>query len=160
MSVAGASAILAGMIWAAGVVWVGATQVNLPVFALLPGLAFAPLGPGLVLAAMILRQALRRRAGGGFGPGSAGETDERVLANTVEQVVLALCLWPPAAYLLLADGPGVVAALGVAFALARLAFWIGCHRSDWLHTFGFAATFWPTVFALGWAGIARTGLAG
>ena len=79
--------------------------------------------------------------------GSRAEVDQRVLVNTVEQLVLALCLWPPVAYLLSADGPGVVVALGVGFTIARLAFWIGYHLAPPLRGFGFAATFYPTVFA-------------
>ena len=86
-----------------------------------------------------------------FAPESRDEIDARVLQNTVEQLVLALCLWPPTAYLLAGDGPGVAVALGIGFCLARLAFWVGYHRAPSLRAFGFAATFYPTVMALAWA---------
>jgi hypothetical protein len=137
------------------------TRVNLPIFSLVPSLAFAFLAPGLVLLLLIGRLAQRRFFddtvidGGPFAPGSGGEIDARVLQNTVEQLVLALALWPPIAYLSLGDGPGVVTCLGVGFALARVAFWIGYHVSPPLRAFGFAATFYPTIIALIWALIAR-----
>ncbi len=56
---------------------------------------------------------------------------------------------------MLGDGPGVVTCLGIGFAVARLAFWIGYHISPPLRAFGFAATFYPTIIALVWALIAR-----
>lgn len=156
-------AIVAGMaggaLWAVALLWVGAAVIDLPVFALLPSLAFAFLGPGLVLAAMIGWLARRRFFddalidGADFAPGTGPWVDQRVLANTVEQTLLALCLWPPSAYLLIGDGPGVVVTLGVGFTVARLAFWIGYRRAPALRAFGFAATFYPTlgvvIFALG-----------
>jgi hypothetical protein len=148
----------AGLLWSVAVLWTGIAVVNLPVFSLLPTLAFAFLVPGLVLMVMIARLAARRFFddaaidGGSFPPGSGGEIDIRVMRNTVEQLVLALTLWPPVAYLLLGDGPGVAAALGLGFAVARLAFWAGYHLSPPLRAFGFAATFYPTVLAVVWAG--------
>ena len=41
--------------------------------------------------------------------------------------------------------------LGVAFAVARLAFWAGYHMAPPLRAFGFAATFYPTVLVALWA---------
>ncbi|MCT4611497.1 MAG: hypothetical protein N4A70_20085 [Pelagimonas sp.] len=70
--------------------------------------------------------------------------DTQVLGNTVEQVVLAICIWPLAGYVL---GTGVLVALGLSFAVMRLVFWFGSHRSKSLQAFGFAAGFYPTVFA-------------
>ncbi len=40
----------AGTLWGIALVWIGVTKVNLPIFSLMPTLAFAFLGPGLVLA--------------------------------------------------------------------------------------------------------------
>lgn len=158
-------AILVGM--AAGAVWglvlvrIGVTQVNLPIFTQVPMLVFAFLGPGLVLLALIGRLAQRRFFddsiidGKPFVPNSSADIDARVLQNTMEQMVLALALWPTITYLMLGDGPGVVACLGIGFVIARLAFWIGYHVSPPLRAFGFAATFYPTIIALIWALIAR-----
>jgi len=110
-----------------------------------------------VLAVMIARLAQRRFFddsiidGQPFAPGSAADIDARVLQNTVEQLVLALALWPVTGYVLAIDGPGVVLSLGIGFAIARLAFWIGYHISPPLRAFGFAATFYPTLIAVVWA---------
>jgi len=150
-----------GALWGMALVFIGVAYVNLPIFSLLPSLAFAFLGPGLVLMALIGRLAQRRffddRSidGAAFALGSGDEIDARVLQNTVEQLVLALTLWPPIGYLMLGDGPGVVMCLGIGFTIARLAFWAGYHRAPPLRAFGFAASFYPTIIALVWAMIAR-----
>lgn len=143
-----------GLVWALAVLAVGALVVRLPVFALVPTVMTAFLAPGLVLAAMLGRVAQRRfseAAPGDGGPlaGAAG-IDRRVLADSVGQLVLALCVWPAAAVMLGAAGPGVIVALGLGFALARVAFWAGCHRAPALAAFGFAASFCPTVLVALW----------
>jgi hypothetical protein len=146
-----------GALWGVGLVWVGTVHVNIPIFSYTWTLAFAFLFPGLVLALMIGRLAQRRFFddalidGASFVPGSGADIDARVLQNTVEQLVLALALWPITGFVLAVDGPGVVACLGVGFAIARLAFWAGYHLSPPLRAFGFAATFYPTVIAVIWA---------
>ena len=147
--------MVAGAVWAVAVLAGAALFVRLPVFALMPTIMAAFLAPGLVMAAMIGRLAQRRFfddaiIDGGPLSGAAG-IDRRVLANTVEQLVLALCIWPAAAVMLGAAGPGVIVVLGLAFALARGAFWVGCHRAPPLRAFGFAATFYPTVLVAFWA---------
>ena len=122
---------------------------------------FYAMAPGVVLMLMIGRIAQRRFFDAGLidgaapAPGSAADIDNRVLKNTVEQSVLALCLWPAISVMLFTDGPGVVLALSVGFAVARLAFWWGYHKSPPLRAFGFAATFYPTVLALLWALVLR-----
>ena len=45
----------------------------------------------------------------------------------------------------------LVLVMSLAFAIARLLFWIGYHRAPPLRAFGFAATFYPTVAAALWA---------
>lgn len=148
---------LLGAIWALGVVWIGATFIELPIFALTPTLLLAFLGPGLVIALMIFWSAMRRfrsdalMDGSAAAVGSAAEVDARVLRNTVEQTVLALCLWPAIGFLAADDGPGLILALSLSFPIARLAYWIGYRISPPLRLFGFAATFYATVFALFWA---------
>lgn len=47
-------------------------------------------------------------------------------------------------------GAGTVLALGIGFAVARVAFWVGYHMAPPLRAFGFAATFYPTVLAALW----------
>ena len=146
-----------GAIWALGVVWVGATQINLPIFSLTPVLLVGFLGPGLFLALMILLMAVRRYMTQGLHDGSAGhpssaaDVDAKVLQNTIEQTVLALCLWPAIGFLAADDGPGLIAALAVSFPLSRLAYWTGYRISPPLRMAGFSATFCATIFALVWA---------
>lgn len=145
----------AGLAWAIVLLWLGAGVVDIPVFALMPTIMSAFLAPGLVMAAMVGRIAQRRffddRIIDGEPLSGPAETDRRVLANTTEQLVLALCVWPAAAVGLGADGPGVIMMLGLGFAVARLAFWWGYHLSPPLRAFGFAASFYPTVLAGLWA---------
>ncbi|WP_101067369.1 MAPEG family protein [Roseovarius salinarum] len=146
-----------GLVWAVALLVGAAAFVDLPVFTLMPTIMTAFLAPGLVMAAMIGRAAARRFfdpsliEGAMPLPGSAAATDQRVLANTVEQLMLALCVWPAAAVILGANGPGAIMTLGVGFALARLVFWWGCHASGPVRAFGFAATFLPTVLVAVWA---------
>jgi len=143
----------AGGLWALAVVG-GAQAANLPFLPpplALPGAFFAP---GLVLIAMIGRLAQRRFFddqtidGDDFAPGSKARIDQRVLSNSTEQIILALVIWPFVALVL---GGAVVLVMGIAFALARVAFWIGYHISPPLRGFGFAATFYPTVVAAIWS---------
>lgn len=145
----------AGAIWGVALVWIGAAKVNIPIFSFTWTLALSFLFPGLFLAAVIGRLAQRRFFDDAIIDGDplagAAEIDGRVLQNTLEQLALALALWPVTGYLLAVDGPGVVLMLGVGFVIARIAFWIGYHVSPPLRAFGFAATFYPTLIALGWS---------
>ena len=145
----------AGAVWAVAVLVGAAIFVQLPVFALMPTIMTAFLAPGLVTIAMIGRLAQRRFFDDAIIDGEAfsgaAAIDQRVLSNTVEQLVLAMAVWPAAAVLLGAEGPGVILVLGVAFAVARLAFWVGYHMAPPLRAFGFAATFYPTVLVALWA---------
>lgn len=122
-------------------------------------LAFAALGlalPALVVATMVGRLAQRRFFDAGlidgdrFPPGSPAEIDQRVLSNSVEQLVLAACIWPALAVRLGAEGAGVVLALGIALAVTRVLFWAGYHRAPPLRGFGFSAGFFPTVLSGLW----------
>lgn len=146
----------AGLLWAivlvGGLHWAGLPY--LPAALALPG---AFLAPGLVLALMIGRLAQRRFFddaiidGQPFAPGSAADIDQRVLVNSVEQLVLALAIWPFAAVTL---GGAVTIALGLGFALMRLLFWLGYHLSPPLRALGFAGTFYPSVLAGLWSLVA------
>lgn len=113
-------------------------------------LIFAGLCLGLPLLALIARLAQRRFFdddlidGAAFAPGSPAEIDQRVLSNTVEQIALAICLWP---FVSMSLGGGVVAALGVNFLLMRVVFWVGYRWSPPLRGLGFAGTFYPTILA-------------
>ena len=63
-------------------------------------------------------------------------------------LLLDILTWP---FVALTLGGSVVLAMGVAFGLARIAFWAGYHLSPPLRAFGFAATFYTTVLATLWA---------
>ena len=147
-----------GALWAASVVWIGARVIELPIFALTPTLLVAFLGPGLVIALMVFRSAMRRfvsvdlRDGESPAKGSPADIDARVLRNTFYQAVVALCLWPAIGFLAADDGPGLLVALSIAFPLARIAYCIGYRIAPALRLFGFSATFYATIFALLWAG--------
>ncbi|WP_245823118.1 MAPEG family protein [Antarctobacter heliothermus] len=134
-----------GALWGVLLIWLGPVWKDT---GLVLALAVAGGCMGLPLMAVIGRLAQRRFfddaiIDGQALTGAAG-IDARVLSNTVEQVVLAVCVWPLAGFVL---GSGTVLSLGVGFVLARLAFWIGYHVSPPLRAFGFAATFYPTVLA-------------
>ncbi|MFW8593497.1 MAPEG family protein [Cribrihabitans neustonicus] len=151
--------ILAGM--GAGAIW-GVAVTGLPLWLGLPclpspaALPIALLGPGVFLALLIGRLAQRRFFddrlidGAAPPPGSRADTDQRVLTNTVEQLLLALALWPFAAVTL---GGAVAISLGLSFTLMRVLFWAGYHRSPPLRALGFAGTFYPTVIATLWAAV-------
>ncbi|MEO3415607.1 MAPEG family protein [Roseovarius sp. CAU 1744] len=146
----------AGLLWSVGLLWVAARFVSLPIFTLMPTIMTAFLAPGIVMLLMVGRLAQRRFFddtiidGAAFAPGSAADIDQRVLGNTAEQSVLALCVWPAAAVVLADHGPGVIVVLGLNFAFARLIFWAGYHLSPPLRAFGFAASFYPTVLVTLW----------
>ena len=152
--------ILTGMaaaaLWSLAILWVAARFVNLPIFTLMPTIMTAFLAPGLVMLLMVGRLAQRRFFddelidGASSAPRSGPEIDQRVLTNTIEQLVLALCIWPAAAVILAGDGPGVIMVLGLNFAVARLLFWLGYHVAPPLRAFGFAASFYPTVLVALW----------
>lgn len=140
----------AGLVWAVAVLWIG-RQIPVPMAMMQPTLMGAAFGPGVVLALMIGRLAQRRFVDDDIIDGQplagGAAVDARVLQNTVEQVVLALCIWPLVGFFL---GAGTVLALGIGFAVARVAFWVGYHVAPPLRAFGFAATFYPTVLAALW----------
>lgn len=143
----------AGALWALAVVG-GPLMADVPFLPpplALPGAFFVP---GLVLVAMIGRLAQTRFFddtiidGEEFARNSRAWIDQRVLSNTIEQLVLALVIWP---FVALTLGGAVVVVMGVAFAISRVAFWVGYHLSPPLRGFGFAATFYPTILAGIWA---------
>ncbi|MDD9726240.1 MAPEG family protein [Roseovarius sp. SK2] len=140
----------AGLVWAVAVLWIG-RQIPVPMAMMQPTLMGAAFGPGVVLVLMIGRLAQRRFFDDDTIDGQpltgGAAIDARVLQNTVEQVVLALCIWPLVGFFL---GAGTVLALGIGFAVARVAFWVGYHVAPPLRAFGFAATFYPTVLAALW----------
>lgn len=142
-----------GLLWSLAIVVVPGTgpqpfvPINLAlIYALLPG--------GLLMMLMVARLASRRFFddeiidGERFAPGSGAEIDQRVLTNTVEQMALAVLLWPFVSTVL---GAVTVIVMGIAMAVARLAFWLGYHVSPPMRAFGFAASFYPTVLAVLWS---------
>lgn len=148
--------MIAGLAWSVAVLWIAGTYVTLPIFTLIPTIMTAFLAPGVMTLLMVARLAQRRFFdndlidGQPFIAGSGADIDQRVLKNTVEQLVLGLCIWPTAAVILADKGPGVIVVLGVNFALARLFFWIGYYVAPPLRAFGFAASFYPTILVSLW----------
>jgi len=148
-----------GAVWSVVLIWIGSTQGQIPVFSRVLIEPFYFLAPGIIVLLMIARLAQRRffddQIIDGQLPaqGSGADIDQKVLRNTIEQLILAICIWMPVSYLLPSTGLGVVMCLSINFAVARIAFWIGYHVSPPLRAFGFAATFYPTIAALLWAGI-------
>ena len=145
--------MVAGLIWAFAVIG-GAMRLNMPFVPAPVALLGAFFPGGLVTCAMIGRLAQRRFFddetidGQGFTPGSAASIDQKVLTNTIEQMVLALAIWP---FVALTLGGQVIIAIGLAFAVARVLFWVGYHMSPPLRGFGFAATFYTTGVAALWS---------
>lgn len=144
--------IVAGVVWALFVVgasiWAGLPYIAAPVA--LPTALFAP---GLVIIMMIGCLAFRWLIHKELfdhdpEPGSGYWIDRSVLANTTEQVILALITWP---FIAVSLGGAVVIAMGVGFAITRLLFWIGFHVSRPLCVFGLSGTFFPTVLASIWS---------
>lgn len=147
-----------GLIWSIALVFIGESLETRPSW----GDPFKVFGnalllPGLVLAAMVARLAQRRFFDEGIidgqplPEGSGAATDQKVLTNTVEQLVLALCLWP----IIWGElGDVAVGVLGLSFAATRILFWIGYHLSPPLRGLGFAAGFYPTLVFLGFSFLA------
>jgi uncharacterized membrane protein YecN with MAPEG domain len=149
----GAGAVAAVLVWwlfiaalpAGGARDAIASRLALGAASLLPAAA--------VLAAMILAQMAVRFASGTFDPTAGADSrflvvNQRVIANTVEQMA---CFAPAMLALSVATAPvrmGMVVALGLTFAVARIAFWIGYLRAPLLRAPGMAATFLVTIVAL------------
>ncbi len=142
-----------GALWSILVVWLPGQGAQ-PFIPINLALIYAFVPGGLVMMLVILRIAERRffsdelMDGAEPEPGSAAAIDRRVLSNTMEQMVLALVLWPFAVTYL---GAVTVIAMGLSMGVARLAFWVGYHISPSLRLFGWSASFYPTVLATLWS---------
>lgn len=140
--------MVGGLVWSLALLWLGWRADFAP--GLARALMIAFLLAALPLLVLIGLLAQRRFFGDDiidgqrFAEGSGEEIDQRVLQNTVEQLVLAICIWPIAGALF---GAGMVLALGCGFVIARGAFWLGYHAAPSLRAFGFAATFYPTAIS-------------
>ena len=141
-----------GAVWAVLLVWLPGRGPQ-PFIPLNLALIYA-FAPGGVIMLLIVGRLAGRRFfddaiidGEAYPPGSGGEIDQRVLTNTVEQMALAVLLWPLVATSL---GAVTVIAMGVSMGVARILFWIGYHISPPLRSLGFAASFYPTVLATLW----------
>lgn len=142
-----------GAVWAVAIVLVP-LRLDLPFVPPVFALPFAFLTPAVVMALMIGVLAARRFFSRDLIDGqpparsSRADIDQRVLTNTTEQMLLALLIWPFVGFSL---GGVSIIALGIGMAIARLLFWIGYHVSPPLRALGFAASFYPTLFAAFWA---------
>ena len=142
-----------GMLWAVAIVLLP-LRLGLPFVPPVLAIPAAFLIPGVVMAMMIGAIAARRffsadlMDGAAAVAGSGADIEERVLRNTIEQMVLALLIWPFIGFSL---GGVSILALGIGMAVARLLFWVGYHTFLPLRAFGFAASFYPTLFGAFWA---------
>ncbi len=143
-----------GALWAIAIVSLSSLAASTYFLPLNVALIAGLLPGGLFLLAVIGRLAQQRFFdddiidGEPFHVGSSADIDQRVLTNTVEQLVLAMVLWP---FVGLVLGGATILALGISFGVARIAFWIGYHKSPPLRAFGFAASFYPTIAAFLWS---------
>lgn len=142
-----------GLVWSVAVVWLPGQgpqpfiPINLAlIYAFLPGGMFMALLAGVIAMRRFFDDDIVDDAR--FAPGSRAEKDQRVLTNTVEQMVLALLIWPFVSTVL---GAVTVIVMGVTFVIARVFFWAGAQFSPSLRAFGFAASFCPTLLAAIWS---------
>lgn len=126
-------------------------------------LAMAAFPAGLVMMALVGVLAAARFKddrlidGQPFPPGSGPERLQAILRNTVEQSLLAVLIWPLAAFSIQPRGGDVVLVLGLGFGLTRVLFWVGYAASPPLRAFGFAGGFYPTALVAGWTVISLLG---
>jgi uncharacterized membrane protein YecN with MAPEG domain len=119
-------------------------------------LAFAVRADGLIMVWLVAAIANVARGrffsaadidGSGFGTASDRiAVDVAVVQNTLEQAVLAAVLYPALACLRAPDEAAMIPALAALFCVGRLCFWVGYRFGAPWRAFGFAATFYPTVF--------------
>ncbi|MBK5958306.1 hypothetical protein CCR97_08790 [Rhodoplanes elegans] len=87
-------------------------------------------------------------AGSAFAPPSERIAIPRaVLQNTLEQAVVAIAAHLALATVLPFRALGLIPLLVVLFSVGRAAFWAGYGRGAHARAFGFATTFYPTIFA-------------
>lgn len=145
----------AGLLWAIAVIIIG-TMLDIPPFSRVLIAPYFFLAPGLVLIAMVVAHTIRGLSTHDPETVSSGSAiDAAVVRDTVNHAVLALSLWPALSFVWLNDGLGLVMSLSVAFAIARILFWIGAHKSAVLRLFGLMATLLPTLLALLWGLLVR-----
>ena len=113
------------------------------------------LGPLVALAAAIGAVANRRFVsredidGAGLTlEGSSIRVPRAILANTVEQAVLAIPVYTALALFLPVRQLPLPALLSLAFVIGRIAFALGYARGATARSIGFALTFYPTVAGL------------
>jgi uncharacterized membrane protein YecN with MAPEG domain len=154
----GAGVVAAVLVWWLLVAALPASGARADIASRLALGALSLLPASAVLAAMILAQMVVRFASGTFDPTAGRDNrflvvNQRVITNTVEQLA---CFAPALLALSAVTSPmrmNMVAALGLTFAVARVAFWIGYLRAPLLRAPGMAATFVVTVLAIVWAGL-------
>jgi uncharacterized membrane protein YecN with MAPEG domain len=152
----GAGVVAAVLVWWLFVVLLPGSGARADIASRLALGALSLLPASAVLGAMILAQMVVRFTSGAFDPTAGRDNrflvvNQRVITNTVEQVA---CFAPALLALSAVASPlrmTMVAALGLTFAVARVAFWIGYLRAPLLRAPGMAATFVVTVVAIVWA---------
>jgi len=71
---------------------------------------------------------------------------QALLQNTLEQVVLILCVYSACAFSLPSQLLGLIPTAAIMFLVGRLLFYVGYAGGAHARAFGFALTFYPTVF--------------
>jgi uncharacterized MAPEG superfamily protein len=75
----------------------------------------------------------------------------RIQRNTLEQLVLMVLAHVALSTLLPPDQLTLIPTLVLLFVIARIVYWIGYTINPVFRTLGFVATFYPNIFALGYA---------
>lgn len=142
-------------------VWIGTHAVSwsLPLADALPErLAFALrwelLGVATLLAMIAFIAGARplwAQTIGGAPDAQQLERHVRVQRNTLEQLVVMMGAHLALATLLPPDQLGLLPTLVALFVVSRVLYWVGYVRDPMLRTFGFVATFYPNLYAVGLA---------
>jgi len=150
-----AAIVVALLFWGPELTWAGRPIGDDVASRLIWAIRFSLLPAVCILAAVGVIATRRffdtRAIGGGLPePGSALDIDRRILANTVEQAMLALPAYAAAAVTLPMEDMPRIGACAMAFVAGRIAFAIGYHIAPPFRAFGFALTFYSSAALYAW----------
>lgn len=150
-----AAIVVALLFWGPELTWAGRPIGDDVASRLIWAIRFSLLPAVCILAAVgviATRRFFDTRAidGGLPEPGSALDIDRRILANTVEQAMLALPAYAAAAVTLPMEDMPRIGACAMAFVAGRIAFAIGYHIAPPFRAFGFALTFYSSAALYAW----------
>lgn len=150
-----AAIVVALLFWGPELTWAGRPIGDDVASRLVWAIRFSLLPAVCILAAVGVIATRRffdtRAIGGGLPePGSALDIDRRILANTVEQAMLALPAYAAAAVTLPMEDMPRIGACAMAFVAGRIAFALGYHVAPPFRAFGFALTFYSSAALYAW----------